>query len=153
MPKKKVSKELTDDDIPNINVKRERFAQEYVANGGDASAAYRTIFEWEHMQQDSIWSAAYRIKSGNQVQARIKQIRKEHEKACIATTQWRLSELIDGVEMAKRKGSTYGLVQAVNEINKMLGGHKTSDLGDVQVSINTEATIPPNSRDTGKTDG
>ena len=153
MPKKKVSKELTDDDVPNISIRRERFAQEFVANGGDASAAYRSSFAWEHMLTESVWSSAYRVRHSAHVAARIKDIQAEHETSAKASIEWRLSMLMDAAIVAKDKKATYGLVQAINEINKMLGGHKTADLGDVQVSINTEATIPPNSRDTGKTDG
>jgi hypothetical protein len=60
---------------PKLTLKQERFAQAYVENGGNASEAYRTAYDADDMQPETINEAASRLLRHSKISARLNQLR------------------------------------------------------------------------------
>ena len=60
-------------DLANLNLtgKQEAFAQEYVRNGGNSTAAYRKAYVVGNMEKNTLWTAAYQVRSSYYVAMRI----------------------------------------------------------------------------------
>lgn len=150
MSKSKTNDENEEQEI-QLPILRERFAQEFVKTGM-ATKAYRIVYDVaaKNSSKVTIGREAHRLRNDPLVAERIKQIQAEHANYSKASIQWALTMLMEAAETAQRKGATYGLVQAISEINRMLGYHKTEELGNISVAINTQATIPDNGREVKK---
>lgn len=138
---------ISDAEIPNLTIKRERFAQEYVRNGGNASAAYRHAFDCEKSSEATVGVHSCNLKKNAKVKLRITQIQAEYEQAACMSAQWVLSKLTKALDYADAKKSAFAMTQTVNEINKMLGYHKQEALSEATVTFTTKAEIPDNGRE------
>ena len=60
---------------PKLTLKMEKFAQAYAVNGGNASAAYRTAYDAENMQPETIHVRACEMLKHGKVAVRLDQLR------------------------------------------------------------------------------
>lgn len=60
---------------PKLTLKQERFAQAYVENGGNATDAYRTVYDCEDMKPESINVAACELTKHPKISIRLNQLR------------------------------------------------------------------------------
>jgi len=58
-----------------ITLKQERFAREYVSNGGNASAAYREAYSTANMAETTVWRSAHETLHKSIVAARVESLR------------------------------------------------------------------------------
>ena len=58
-----------------ITIRQERFAREYIANGGNASAAYRAAYSTGNMAETTIGRNAHTVTRNNTVAAKIESLR------------------------------------------------------------------------------
>jgi len=58
-----------------ITIRQERFAREYIANGGNASAAYRAAYSTANMAETTIGRNAHTVTRNNTVAAKIESLR------------------------------------------------------------------------------
>lgn len=77
--------------------KQEAFAQEYVKNKGNASAAYRHAYDAENMKPESIWSEASILLKNPGVSARIEELKQE----AAAKYEITMEEVVDGLRDAR----------------------------------------------------
>lgn len=128
-------------------IKMERFAQEYVRNGGNGMLAYRHAYDTSTSNDQTVRNNASALLKYPTVAERVDEIRAEHALAEKATTQWRIQTLIKSTESALRDKRYTAVRDNVNELNRMLGGHKQTDLNNLVLSIETKAEIPSNGRE------
>lgn len=68
-----------------LTVKQQAFAEAYVLNGGDASAAYRAAYDASKMKDTGIWVNASKLLKNTKVALRISEIRAASHTAVVAT--------------------------------------------------------------------
>lgn len=64
----------------NLTIKEEKFCQEYVVNGGNASNAYRSSYDAKNMKLASINVAASRVLKKAKIRLRVKEIQTQVNK-------------------------------------------------------------------------
>lgn len=75
-----------------LTLKQERFAQEFIANGGNASAAYRAAYDAANMLPETITQRAYELLHDSDVAAMVAQLQGEAAAASRITVQRILAE-------------------------------------------------------------
>ena len=60
-----------------ITMKQERFARAYIANQGNASAAYREAYSTQNMAETTVWRSAHETLHKSIVAARVESLRSE----------------------------------------------------------------------------
>ena len=108
-----------------LTLQQEAFASEYVANGGNASEAYRVAYpkskEWEN---SIVATEAHRTKKLPHVSLRIKEMQEELEMAAMWTRKNSLETLKDIAQGVDEGSKSSDKVQAVKTINQMMGWDK-----------------------------
>ena len=88
--------------MPNgLTLKQERFAQAYVANGGNASAAYRDSYDANSMNANSIGIEASDLLAHPYVAPRIVALEAQGLAASGTSPEWVLAGLVDVASKAK----------------------------------------------------
>jgi phage terminase small subunit len=59
-----------------LTIKQDRFCNEYVTNGGDASAAYRTAYDCSRMKSQSVNRLAFALIQNIKITSRIEELKK-----------------------------------------------------------------------------
>ena len=104
-----------------LTVKQESFCQEYVKNG-NATRSYQTVYS-KGMSKAACHTEAQLMMKLPKIISRIDELQEQAVKATMLTVNQRLAYLLEAVEMAKNASQPKAIVSAVNEMNKMLGGH------------------------------
>ncbi len=68
----------------NLTPKQEKFCQQYILNGGNASNAYRSAYDAGRMKPATIWRKANELLNNGKVTARVEQLRDEINAQAIA---------------------------------------------------------------------
>ena len=63
-----------------LTLKQEKFCQEYVKNGGNASAAYRAAYNAEKMKPETINNRAFDLLKDGKITARVEDLQKAAQK-------------------------------------------------------------------------
>ena len=63
-----------------LTLKQEKFCQEYVKNGGNASAAYRAAYDTKRLKQESVNRLAYELMQNIKITSRIESLQKAAQK-------------------------------------------------------------------------
>jgi phage terminase small subunit len=107
-----------------LTAKQEAFAQEYVSNGGNGSAAYRHAYNSTTDNAQAVSVEAQRLKKNPLVALRIKEIQEELEMAAMWTRKNSLETLKDIAQGVDEGSKSSDKVQAVKTINQMMGWDK-----------------------------
>lgn len=106
-----------------LTLKQELFAHAYMKNNGNASAAYRDVYQADKMAQETINTEATSVKNHPLVSLRIKELEELRHKTAEMTESWRLDGIKRCFDESVAKGQYASSVKAMTEINKMLGGY------------------------------
>jgi phage terminase small subunit len=138
-----------------LTVKQEKFAQEYVANGGNASDAYRAAYNTSKMKPASVWRLAHDVLMNVNVSSRIDEIRKEIEEKSNVSAVWireRLMRLVercmqadpvldgDGEPTGEYRFDSSGANKAMDTLNKMQGYYAKLEI-EHSGTINFESEV------------
>ena len=96
--------------------KEERFCR-CVAEGMTGSEAYRNVYDVSNSTDTTIWTNSSKLSKKANIQARIKEIREEMQKAVTWTREMSVKALLT----AFKEGTPQVKVSAVREINAMYG--------------------------------
>ena len=140
--------------MKKLTVKQEKFCQEYVANGGNASGAYRSAYSTHNMKSETINNKAYILSTKGDIRARISNLRKKIEEESNVSAVWvrkKLIELVDrcmqaeavldseGMPTGEYKFDSSGANKAIDTLNRMQGYYEKDNKREVVVSL--ESTI------------
>ena len=76
-----------------LTLKQEKFCQEYVKNGGNASAAYRASYDTKRLKQESVNRLAYELMQNIKITSRIESLQKAAQKRTEITIDRVLKEI------------------------------------------------------------
>ena len=109
-----------------LTIKQEKFCQAYF-NEGNATQAYREVYT-DAMTDGAAKQAAYELLQKAHIRARVEELQAQALEATMITAEQRLLWLKEAILLAQHKGHSAGIIGAVNEMNKMLGGHASSPI-------------------------
>ena len=133
-----------------LTVKQEKFCQEYVANGGKASDAYRAAYSAQDMKPETINNKAYILTKKGEIWARISDLRKKIEEESNVSAVWvrkKLIELVDrcmqaeavldseGMPTGEYKFDSSGANKAIDTLNRMQGYYEKDNKREVVVDF------------------
>lgn len=87
-----------------LTIKQEAFAVEYIANRGNASAAYRHVYATDNMANKTIWEASSRLSRNSMVSARIDELRDQLEDKSLCSLNDLNKELLYARDLADEAG-------------------------------------------------
>jgi hypothetical protein len=87
----------------DLTIKREKFCQEYVTNGGNASKAYRAAFNAGNMKHESVNVKASELLKDGKITVRVAELREEIAKRYQMTRDKMTEKLLIVMEQAELK--------------------------------------------------
>lgn len=124
-------------DCKQLTLKQEHFCQDYVANGGVASKAYKAAYDAEGMNDKSIYKRASEMLKLPHIAARVEEITEQHLMSRGASKEWVCDSLIEFVNIAREKKKlTMVAINALSEIAKMHGYH-----APVETNVNSNVSV------------
>lgn len=139
-----------------LTAKQEAFSQEYVRNGGDASAAYRKAYDASRMKPESVNVNASKLLKNAKVAPRVAELQEKARKIAEDKFEWSaeqrlkmLFEIANVCAASKSDDETGELslndaanaIRAIDQANKMTGDHaaiKTSNEHEITDKRNKE---------------
>jgi len=139
-----------------LTVRQEKFCQEYVANGGNATNAYKAAYSTGNMKPETINNKGYKLTKQDDIWARISEIRKKIEEKSNVSAVWvreRLVEIVercmqaepifdaDGKPTGEYKFDSSGANKAIDTINRMQGYYEKdnkqskAEIGSIKVEF------------------
>ena len=76
-----------------LTLKQEKFCQEYISNGGNASAAYRAAYDTAKMKEETVIRNACQLLKNNNITTRLKELKKQLNKKYEVTQERVITEL------------------------------------------------------------
>lgn len=119
--KKKIAKKKKAAKKKGLTVKQEAAAQAYIENGGNRSEAYRTAFDAENMQDDTIWSEACKLFKSPKVAIRVIELQAEHKERHNVTVDTLTKELDEAKDLAKDEAQPAAMTGAIMGKAKLHG--------------------------------
>jgi len=109
--------------MPNtsLTVKQEAAAQAYIENGGNKSAAYRTAYNAENMQEQTIWVKACELFKSGKVAVRVFELQEEHRQRHNVTVDTLTKELDEARSLAKEEAQPSAMTGATMGKAKLHG--------------------------------
>jgi len=107
--------------MANLTVKQEAFAQAYIENGGNKSAAYRTAYDAENMQENTINVKACELFKSVNVAVRVIVLQEEHRKRHNVTVDTLTKELNDAKDLARDEKQPAAMTGAIMGKAKLHG--------------------------------
>lgn len=109
--------------------KRERFCHELILCG-NASEAYREVYDCEASLPETVWNNAYKLTSDNDVKARLAELEDEARTAAMVTREDYVADLQRMKRLAIRDKQHGAAGSNAERIGKALGFHvdKTLDI-------------------------
>ncbi len=105
-----------------LTIKQERFARKYIANGGNASQAYRDVYNTGNMSEKSIGRTAHALARENlKVAAKIEEIKAEQSDFQQITLEEIGSGLRRVAAQAEANGQAAAAAQALVALGKLAG--------------------------------
>ena len=102
-----------------LTLKQDRFAHEYVRNGGNASAAYRTVYDCDGSSEPTINVHASQLTVDDKVATRIAEIETEYQLLAGMTPESVIAELDIDRENARR----YKQIGTAVRTTELMGRH------------------------------
>lgn len=108
----------------NLTAKQAKFAEEYVANGGNATDAYRKVYNAKDPNSNTIYRRAHEVLTNSKVAARIKELQEEVKKSQVFTVEQHLATLAELRDKAK-EANQYGAAIKAEEARGKVAGFYT----------------------------
>lgn len=121
-------------------LKQERFCAAYIANGGNASQAYRDAYDAEKMSPEAIWVAASRLMDNPTVALRVAALQAEAAAAAGLNPAWVVSRWMRNADDAvagdhpPQYAASNGALEALARVQRMAGYERRED-AVVQVNV------------------
>lgn len=84
-----------------LTIKQEKFCQEYVVNGGNASEAYRKAYRAKDMKDETVWVAACNVLKNHKVAIRVKELTEASHKKLQVSKEKLTKMLFETIEDGK----------------------------------------------------
>lgn len=107
--------------MAKLTVKQEAAAQAYIENGGNQSEAYRTAYDAENMQDDTIWSRASELFKNSKVAVRVVELQSEHRERHNVTVDTLTKELDEARTLAQEVEQPAAMTGAIMGKAKLHG--------------------------------
>lgn len=104
-----------------LTVKQETFIQAYIENGGNKSAAYRTAYNAENMQENVINVKACELFKNGKVAVRMLELQEEHRQRHNVTVDSLTEELDSAKDLAKDEKQPAAMTGAIMGKAKLHG--------------------------------
>ena len=104
-----------------LTIKQERFARKYVSNGGNASQAYRDVYNASKMSEKSIGRMAHAVKENLKVAAKIEEIKAEQSDFQQITLEEVGAGLRRAATLAEKTGNTTAMASALEKLGRLAG--------------------------------
>jgi phage terminase small subunit len=66
----------TNNNKKKLTLKQEKFCQEYIANGGNGTGAYRVAYDCRKMKEETVNNNAYKLLKNNEITTRLQELQK-----------------------------------------------------------------------------
>jgi hypothetical protein len=129
-----------------LTVKQEAAAQAYIENGGNQSEAYRTAYDAENMQDDTIWSRASELFKNSKVAVRVLELQEEHRERHNVTVDTLTKELDEAKDLAndeKQPAAMTGAIMGKAKLHGLITDKTKSDITSGGKPIKNEWHIHP----------
>lgn len=103
-----------------LTVKQEKFCQEYVTNGGNASEAYRRSYDVGECKPETIWVNASQLLADTKVSQRVAELQKDTNKKYEITRDYLTGKMMKVIEAGEQDNKDL-LRKAIMDLAKMHG--------------------------------
>ena len=104
-----------------LTIKQERFARKYVSNGGNASQAYRDVYNVSKMSETSIGRESHAVKENPKVSSKIEEIKAEQSDFQQITLEEVGAGLRRAATLAEKTGNTTAMASALEKLGRLAG--------------------------------
>ena len=121
-----------------LTYKQKAFCREYVSNGGNATQAYKTVYNWNG-NDDGAKQEAYRLMQDDAIRSEINALTAPALKKCESTTEDRVKFLLGVLDDPTEK--TENQLRAIDILNRMYGIYvqRTENTTENTVKLDREA--------------
>lgn len=121
-----------------LTYKQAAFCREYVSNGGNATQAYKTVYNWNG-NDDGAKQEAYRLMQDDAIRSEINALTAPALKKCESTTEERVRFLLGVLDDPTEK--TENQLRAIDILNRMYGIYvqRTENATENTVKLDREA--------------
>lgn len=121
-----------------LTYKQAAFCREYVSNGGNATQAYKTVYNWNG-NDDGAKQEAYRLMQDDAIRSEINALTAPALKKCESTTEERVRFLLGVLDDPTEK--TENQLRAIDILNRMYGIYvqRTENTTENTVKLDREA--------------
>lgn len=121
-----------------LTYKQAAFCREYVSNGGNATQAYKTVYNWNG-NDDGAKQEAYRLMQDDAIRSEINALTAPALKKCESTTEDRVKFLLGVLDDPTEK--TENQLRAIDILNRMYGIYvqRTENTTESTVKLDREA--------------
>ena len=104
-----------------LTSKQENAVQAYIENGGNKSEAYRTAYNAENMQEQTVWVKACELFKLGKVAVRVLELQEEHRQRHNVTIDTITKELNEAKDLAKKEAQAAAMTGAIMGKAKLHG--------------------------------
>lgn len=124
--------------MKDLTYKQKAFCREYVSNGGNATQAYKTVYNWRG-NDDGAKQEAYRLMQDDAIRSEINALTAPALKKCESTTEDRVKFLLGVLDDPTEK--TENQLRAIDILNRMYGIYvqRTENATESTVKLDREA--------------
>ena len=124
--------------MKDLTYKQKAFCREYVSNGGNATQAYKTVYNWRG-NDDGAKQEAYRLMQDDAIRSEINALTAPALKKCESTTEDRVKFLLGVLDDPTEK--TENQLRAIDILNRMYGIYvqRTENTTESTVKLDREA--------------
>lgn len=124
--------------MKDLTYKQKAFCREYVSNGGNATQAYKTVYNWRG-NDDGAKQEAYRLMQDDAIRSEINALTAPALKKCESTTEDRVKFLLGVLDDPTEK--TENQLRAIDILNRMYGIYvqRTENTTENTVKLDREA--------------
>ena len=121
-----------------LTYKQKAFCREYVSNKGNATQAYKTVYNWNG-NDDGAKQEAYRLMQDDAIRSEINALTAPALKKCESTTEDRVKFLLGVLDNPDEK--TENQLRAIDILNRMYGIYvqRTENTTESTVKLDREA--------------
>ncbi len=106
---------------PRITLKQEKFARRYIANGGNATEAYRAAYNCGKMSDATLWRKACEVKANGKVAAMISELKEQQSDFQQITLEEVGSGLRRAAALAESSGNAAALASSLEKLGRLAG--------------------------------
>ena len=104
-----------------LTQKQEKFVQEYITNGGNATQAYKTAYDCDNMKSAVINVKAIELLKNGKVSVRLQEHKEKLQKKFFYTTEQSFNKLEELQSLATAKANIQAALKAEELKGKLLG--------------------------------